>query len=962
MLDRTDFESWQQRIWLYCKGKDHGEYILQSIDEGPFKMGRCRDEIASGADGPYLVRNCNQPKRPQNSDYFKEKMLLMQAQENGVDLDEEQFLFLAGGQTNTFNDDVDEGPTMFMANLSSADLVYDEAGPSYDFDTLSEEESLQKELHSVKMQLNSTINHNKLIREEVSTLKQDFKQKENKLLEEFLDMKHIKEKVEDKLYKQDQSLQTVHMLCKPKSFYDEVNRVAIGHKNPFHLSKAKQVQPALYIGHETIKTNHDRALVHDIEDTLEIVETTRKHMIEKMKGPNVCEKEGVKDAIAASGSKPRSNTKKDRTLPAKSDKKKVEDHLRNNKSSWQPTGRKFTLGEQRPLTRFTKSKVVPVKQPECVSTRAIMITERLSNTSQKPLTRTPTEIGNPTYQSLHIRLFLNEGSGKKFIGTVRFGNDHFGAIMGYEDYLIGDSVISRSINGKKYILVIVDDYLKFTWVRFLSIFHQNSILRTPQQNGVVERQNRTLVEATRIIEDLGKLRPTSDIGIFVGYAPNRKGYRIYNKRTRRILETIDVQFDELSEPMAPVHIRSGPKPILLMLGQISSGLIPNLVPAAPYVPPTNKELEILFQPMFDEYFETPSVKPPVTPAPAAQVLVLSVGVAPGPILKDNPFAQADNDLFENVFAPELRFAESSPRDVSAAESNQVIQPHTYLGKWLKDHPLDNVIDNPSHLVSTKKQLATDALWCLYSFILSKVEPKNFKTVMTEACWFKVMQEEIHEFDRLQVWELVPRPDCVIIIALKWIYKVKLDDYDDVLKNKAWLVAKGYRQEIGHRYAGCQNTRRSTSRSAQFLGDKLVSWSSKKQKCTAISTTEAEYIAIKIPLYCDNHSAIALCCKNVQHSWSKHIDIRHHFIQKNVENGVVELYFVTTDYELANIFTKALPKERFESLLPRLGMKICLRKPLNVLKKGKISKGWSSCLFLVEMPWSVWNSVFGAGSG
>ncbi|GJY26852.1 hypothetical protein Tco_0401578 [Tanacetum coccineum] len=91
------------------------------------------------------------------------------------------------------------------------------------------EESLQKELHSVKMQLNSTINHNKLIREEVSTLKQDFKQKENKLFEEFLDMKHLKEKVEDKLYKQDQSLQTVHMLCKPKSFYDEINMVAIGY-------------------------------------------------------------------------------------------------------------------------------------------------------------------------------------------------------------------------------------------------------------------------------------------------------------------------------------------------------------------------------------------------------------------------------------------------------------------------------------------------------------------------------------------------------------------------------------------------------------------------------------------------------------------------------------------------------------------------------------------------------------
>ncbi|GJR39121.1 copia protein [Tanacetum coccineum] len=144
------------------------------------------------------------------------------------------------------------------------------------------------------------------------------------------------------------------------------------------------------------------------------------------------------------------------------------------------------------------------------------------------------------------------------------------------------------------------------------------------------------------------------------------------------------------------------------------------------------------------------------------------------------------------------------------------------------------------------------------------------------------------------------------------------------------------------HVGCQDTQRSTSGSAQFLGDKLVSWSSKKQKSTAISTTKVEYIAMsgccaqilwmrsqltdygfvfnKIPLYYDNRSAIALYCNNVQHSRSKHIDIRHHFIREKVEKGMVELYFMTTDYQLADIFTKALPRERFKFLLPRLGMK------------------------------------------
>ncbi|GKE08814.1 hypothetical protein Tco_1412365, partial [Tanacetum coccineum] len=108
------------------------------------------------------------------------------------------------------------------------------------------------------------------------------------------------------------------------------------------------------------------------------------------------------------------------------------------------------------------------------------------------------------------------------------------------------------------------------------------------------------------------------------------------------------------------------------------------------------------------------------------------------------------------------------------------------------------------------------------------------------------------------------------------------------------------------------------------------WSSKKQKSTTISTTEAEYIAI----YCDNRSAIALCCNNVQHSRSKHINIQHHFIREKVEKGVVELYFVTTDYQLADIFTKALPRERFEFLLPRLGMKSMSPETLKRLQEGE----------------------------
>nr|GEV93866.1 hypothetical protein [Tanacetum cinerariifolium] len=147
------------------------------------------------------------------------------------------------------------------------------------------EETLKRELHSTKLQLASTMNHNKSMVEDVSFLKKDFKQKENKYLADFLNIKTLKEKVEDKLIKQDQSLQTVHMLCRLRPNSNELKRVAIGYKNPLCLTRAKQVQPALYNGYEIIKDNHTPAIVYNSEDTIEIAKITRKKMNDKMNDP-----------------------------------------------------------------------------------------------------------------------------------------------------------------------------------------------------------------------------------------------------------------------------------------------------------------------------------------------------------------------------------------------------------------------------------------------------------------------------------------------------------------------------------------------------------------------------------------------------------------------------------------------------------------------------------------------------
>ncbi|GKA37070.1 retrovirus-related pol polyprotein from transposon TNT 1-94 [Tanacetum coccineum] len=154
------------------------------------------------------------------------------------------------------------------------------------------------------------------------------------------------------------------------------------------------------------------------------------------------------------------------------------------------------------------------------------------------------------------------------------------------------------------------------------------------------------------------------------------------------------------------------------------------------------------------------------------------------------------------------------------------------------------------------------------------------------------------------------------------------------------------------HAGCIDTRKSTSRGIQFLGDKLVNWMSKKQDCTAMSSAEAEYVALsascaqvmwmrtqlkdygfnynKIPLYCDSQSAIAISCNPVQHSRTKHIHTRYHFIKEHVENGIIELYFVRTEYQLADMFTKALPEDRFQYLVRRIGMRCLTPAELEVL--------------------------------
>nr|GEX97584.1 integrase, catalytic region, zinc finger, CCHC-type, peptidase aspartic, catalytic [Tanacetum cinerariifolium] len=1093
----------------------------------------------------HLARNCTQPKRPQNSEYFKDKMLLMQAQENGVSLDEEQLLFIAGGQDNVVDKDVDEqlvqdlaldvdnvfqaddcdafdsnvdeastAQTLFMANLSLADPIYDKANPSYDSDVLSEvhdhdhyqdavcehheyvkdnavqvvqsdvsavpndaymmilndmheppaqqvyvttqtkvldkslnaelvtykeqfemyerrvrfeltereqkideqlrivitdrnikEANLKKELHSVKMQLASTINHNKSLAltteiKEMKTifdeLKADVDQNDvNRKCDEIkqknlliandtlianclskevfyiatnselnvsrfskmhdahtvvqarcLELETELSKLKDKIQKDDHDVMVKHfsnlevqylnLRLKYQHLKEDIGnnnslpaqdgpdfdsvfeikklnasiqgkdnairklRTQISQLQETHSVTPKVFAPGMYAidvepiplrirNNMEVHLDYLKHLKESVATLREIVEEAKverpldrsvasaclytKHSQELLEYVIV-----TYSCIDASGSNPRSNTKKNKISPAKSvNKKAVEDHSRTNKSylqnlncvdssisskrtvinsnsdyvcqtcnkclistnhdmcvikhlnsvnalssaksvvrkvkqvwkpkhvkqvwkatgtmlitvgyQWKPTRRIFTLREQCPLTSFTHPKVVPDKQQENVSTSKSVIIENSSHTSQKPLTRQFCDSDLEVAFRKHS-CYVRDSDGVELIKGSR-GSNLYTILV--KDMMKSSPIclLSKASKTKSWLWHHRLNHLNFGTINDLArkdlvrglprlkfekahlcsavgIFHQKSIPRTPQQNGVVERRNCTLVEAARIMlifskasmflsaeaiatacytqncsliytrhnktlyelvhnkkpdftffrifgalcyptndsEDLGKLQPTADIGIFVGYAPSR----------------------------------NGPAPTFLTPGQISSGLVPNLTGLSCSNSFSSCQLSgTPSSTAIDQDAPSPSHS---LSSLALQSQCLHQGVAAESTLMDeNPFVPVDNDPFINIFALEPTSAASSSVDASSANSTYVTQTLHHLKKWSKDHPIDNVISNPSRPVFTRKQLATDALWCLYNSVLSKVEPKNFKSAITKDCKFQAMQDE-----------------------------------------------------------------------------------------------------------------------------------------------------------------------------------------------------------------------------
>ncbi|GJR87583.1 putative ribonuclease H-like domain-containing protein [Tanacetum coccineum] len=329
-------------------------------------------------------------------------------------------------------------------------------------------------------------------------------------------------------------------------------------------------------------------------------------------------------------------------------------------------------------------------------------------------------------------------------------------------------------------------------------------------------------------KDIGKLGAKFDIGFFIGYSANSCAYRVYNRRTKKILETRNVTFDELST-MAFEQSSLKPRLQSMTYGQISPGLDLTYAPSTITTQqPTKRDLDLLFKAMHDDYIGgQPSATPrTVLAAQAPQVLqtpttsTTIADTAPTPTnsssqatnfpntsqdvdeletqQQHSPNAMLDGNTFVNPFAtPSISIVESpSSQYVDPSNMHTFYQPYPHEYQWTKDHPLKQVIGEPSRPFLTRNQLRSDGDMCMYALTVRTMEPKNVKEAITDPAWIKSMQEELLQFKRLDIWVLVPAPDNIKPLTLKWLFKNKHDEENTVIQNKTRLVVRGYRQEKG----------------------------------------------------------------------------------------------------------------------------------------------------------------------
>ncbi|GJZ36120.1 retrovirus-related pol polyprotein from transposon TNT 1-94, partial [Tanacetum coccineum] len=438
------------------------------------------------------------------------------------------------------------------------------------------------------------------------------------------------------------------------------------------------------------------------------------------------------------------------------------------------------------------------------------------------------------------------------LSSVKFGNDHVAKILGYGDYQIGNVTISRVyyVEGLRHNLFSVGQFYDSNLeVAFRQ--HTCFIRNLEARHGLVRGLPKLKFEKDHLCSARAmgkskkkphkpKSKDTNQEKLYLLHTNLCGPMRVASVNGKKyILVIVDdysrfiwVKFLRSKDEAPDFIINSGPALHDWVSCKQSFRNVPNPPPSTPLVPPSRTDWDILFQPLFDELltpppsvdFSAPEVIVPIDEV-VAPVPAISTGspssttvdqdapspsnshttpetqppVIPSDVEEDNhdiEVAHMGNDPYFGIPIPKVSSDQSSSSDIIHTIVHPDHQISEHNSKWTKDHPLENIIGEPDRPVSTRLQLHEQALFCYYDAFLTAVEPKTYKDALTQSCWIEAMQEELNEFERLGVWELVPRPDKVMVITLKWIYKVKLDELRGILKNKARLVARGYRQEEG----------------------------------------------------------------------------------------------------------------------------------------------------------------------
>ncbi|GJY50908.1 retrovirus-related pol polyprotein from transposon TNT 1-94 [Tanacetum coccineum] len=258
------------------------------------------------------------------------------------------------------------------------------------------------------------------------------------------------------------------------------------------------------------------------------------------------------------------------------------------------------------------------------------------------------------------------------------------------------------------------------------------------------------------------LEAKGDIGVFVGYSRESVAFRVYNKRTRKIHETVKMNFDGISE-MASKQFSLEPGLSKLNKMNKSSNSMITKSPTT-NVATSNEEISLSEEEVFHEISES--------------------------FQEDSSSSSLNDDVRQNVhFDASTMFQDSS-------NVHTFYQPYPHEKKWTKDHPFHKIISDPTSSVRIRGQISNS---CLFACLLSSIEPATVQRALKDADWVITMQEGLDQFARLEVWRLVPRTKGKTIINNKWIFKNKKDENSLVIRNKARLVAQGYRQEEGIDY-------------------------------------------------------------------------------------------------------------------------------------------------------------------